>query len=131
LAKLYAPRLAQLAETFEPRGVAFLGLNANRQDSITEIAAYARIHQLRFPILKDLGNEIADRLGAQRTPEVFVLDAERRIRYHGRIDDQYGIGTARPEAVRNDLQIALEELLDGKSVTVAETEPVGCLIGRV
>lgn len=131
LAKLYSPRLAQLAERFGLRGVGFIGVNANRQDSVTEIAAHARIHQIGFPVLKDLGNQLADRLGAVRTPEVFVLDAQRTLQYWGRIDDQYGVGYVRDHAARKDLEIALEELLAGKSVTVAVTESVGCLIGRV
>ena len=95
LAKLYGPRMQQLAEEFGPQGVAFLGINSNRQDSITEMAAYARIHGIEFPILKDLSNVVADQFGATRTPEVFVLDEDRVVRYHGRIDGQYGFGYRR------------------------------------
>ena len=84
LAKLYAPRLAQLAADYEPKGVAFFGIDSNQQDSITELAAYARHHGVNFPLLKDLGNEVADQIGAARTPEVFVLDVDRNIRYCGR-----------------------------------------------
>ena len=122
LAKLYGPRLAGLSEKYGSSGVTFIGVNANTQDSITEIAAYARIHKLPFPILKDVGNRLADRLGAVRTPEVFVLDADRRVRYWGRIDDQYGIGYIRDEPKRNDLAIALDELLAGKPVSLPQTE---------
>ena len=57
------------------------------------MAAYARVHDIEFPLLKDLGNAVADRLGAQRTPEVFVLDQNASVRYRGRIDDQYGFQT--------------------------------------
>ena len=46
-----------------------------------------------FPVLKDFDQSVADAFGAKRTPEVFLLDAGRVIRYHGRIDDQYGVGT--------------------------------------
>jgi peroxiredoxin len=131
LAKLYGARLAELATEYEPRGVQFLGVNANMQDSITEIAAYARVHEIAFPIMKDVGNELADALGAVRTPEVFVLDSARAVRYHGRIDDQYGVGYARERAQNNDLKAALDELLAGKDVTTPETRPVGCHIGRI
>lgn len=131
LAKLYSPRLVELAAEFDDRGVAFVGINANRQDSITEIAAHARVHKISFPILKDLGNRVADEVGAVRTPEVFVLDEKRNIRYHGRIDDQYLVGLIRDEPKRRDLQIALTELLAGKNVTRAETKSLGCYIGRV
>jgi peroxiredoxin/mono/diheme cytochrome c family protein len=131
LAKLYAPRLADLADEFESQGVAFLGLDANRQDSLTEIGAYVRIHELQFPMLKDMGNEIADRLGAVRTPEVFVLDKDRVVRYWGRIDDQYGIGVQRPAPTRRDLKVAIDELLWGLPVSQAVTPATGCFVGRV
>jgi peroxiredoxin len=131
LAKLYGPRLAKLAEEFGPQGVSFLGVNANVQDSISEIAAYARTHDIKFPILKDAANRLADSIGAERTPEVFVLDAERKVRYRGRIDDQYGVGFVRGEPQRNDLKAALDELLGGKKVATPSTEAVGCHIGRV
>ncbi len=136
LARLYAPRLETLHQRFASRGVAFLGVMSNRQDSIAEIAHYARSYGLTFPLLKDVGNRIADRFGAERTPEVFVLDAERAIRYRGRIDDQYGFqkdgrGFQRYEPARADLAVALEELLGGGEVSVPETVAPGCKIGRV
>ncbi len=131
LAKLYGRRLAELSRRFADRGVAFIGINANQQDSITEVADHARIHGIAFPVMKDLGNEVADRFGAVRTPEVFVLDADRVIRYWGRIDDQYGVGYQRPKPTNSDLVMALEELLEGRTVTQPEITAPGCFIGRV
>ena len=87
--------------------------------------------ELPFPVLKDPGNKIADRFGAVRTPEVFVLDEDRTVRYWGRIDDQYGIGFQKQKANRNDLEVAIDELLAGKAVSQPTTEVAGCLIGRV
>jgi peroxiredoxin len=81
LAKRYGPRLAKLAEVYEPRGVSFIGINSNVQDSLTKIAAYARIHGIHFPILKDVANQLADSIGVERMQTVFVLDQERAIRY--------------------------------------------------
>ncbi len=131
LVKLYAPRLADLAEEYGSRGVAFVGINSNQQDSIQEISHFARKHEIDFPILKDPGNSIADQLGAMRTPEVFVLDDERRIRYWGRIDDQYTPGIARPAPKQRDLADALDSLLSGEAVAAAVTDAPGCHIGRV
>ena len=131
LAKLYGPRLSELQSRYEPQGVSFLAINSNLQDSITEIAAYARIHDIKFPILKDLGNEVADRMGAERTPQVFVLDSDRNIRYSGRVDDQYGVGYVRDAPQRRDLALALDELLAGKEVSMPVTVAPGCLIGRL
>lgn len=131
LAKQYAPRLRQLAAEYGEKGVAFIGINSNSQDTPTELAAYARTHELDFPLLKDPGNRVADQLGAQRTPEAFVLDRDRAVRYHGRIDDQFLVGRQRPEPTRRDLALALDELLSGKTVSVAKTDALGCHIGRV
>ena len=118
LAKLYAPRLAELANEYESRGVVFVGIDSNRQDAATEIAAYARQHGLEFPILKDLNQAVADQVGATRTPEIVVLDKSRTIRYRGRVDDQYGLvknaSYQRKEPTRRDLATALDELLAGK-----------------
>src|SRR6266849_6264470 len=131
VAKLYGPRLAGLAKEYGSKGVAFIGINANQQDSITAIGDCAKSHGITFPILKDVGNVLADRLGARRTPEVFVLDRQRVIRYWGRIDDQYGVGYTRPRPQRRDLALALDELLAGKPVSVPVTTAPGCFIGRV
>jgi peroxiredoxin len=137
LAKLYSPRLVELAGKYKSSGVVFIGVESNRQDSATEIAAFAREHDITFQILKDLRQTIADRLGATRTPQIVVLDRDRRIRYRGRIDDQFGFlptnRTAsyhKPNPERNDLQCAIDELLAGKPVSVSETLAAGCLIGR-
>lgn len=129
LAQLYAPRLNQLSEKYAD--VKFVAINSNRQDSAEEVAAYAQKHGLRFPMLKDHRNEVADRFDARRTPEVFVLDPAGSIRYRGRIDDQYTPGTSRPTVGREDLRLAIEELLAGKPVSQPITEPAGCFIGRV
>ena len=136
LAKLYAPRLADLATEFQGRGVAFIGINSNQQDSITELAHYAAGHKIEFPLLKDPGNVIADQFGAIRTPEIFVLDADRVVRYWGRVDDQFGfqgngIAYQRSEPRRRDLAIALEELLAGRAVSEPVARNQGCHIGRV
>src|SRR5262249_10132764 len=84
-----------LVKRYELRDVACVGVNANAQDGVGDVARYVRAHQISFPLLKDVGNLLADRLGATRTPEVFVLDERRVVRYRGRIDDQYIVGTQR------------------------------------
>jgi peroxiredoxin len=139
IAKLYGPRLAALAKKYESQGVQFLAINPNAQDNITELKNFARVNGIEFPILKDLNAALADRLGAKRVPVAYVLDRERVIRYHGRIDDQYGLqDNASGKRVsyqlkaprREDLAAAIDELLAGKAVSVASTEATGCLIGR-
>jgi peroxiredoxin len=131
LAKLYAPTLVELADHYEQSDVAFLAVNANVQDSVSEMAHFARVHEIDFPLLKDVGNVLADQLGAERTPHVFVLDERRQIRYSGRIDDQYDIGVKRDTADHTFLKDAIDAVLAGTDVATPMTEPVGCVIGRV
>jgi peroxiredoxin len=127
----YGPRLAELAKEYESKGVAFVGIDSNQQDSLQEIAHYARTHKIDFTLLKDPGNTVADQFGAVRTPEVFLLDDQRVVRYRGRVDDQFGIGYARPAPEHYELAEAIETVLAGKEVTTPVTKTAGCYIGRV
>ncbi len=131
LAEIYAPKLAQIAREYDLRGVGFFGVFANQQDGPVAIGRFKERHGLPFVAIKDVGNELADRLGAERTPEVFVLDGARAIAYRGRIDNQYAIGIHRPDAARRDLIEALDALLAGRPVGTPRTKAVGCRIGRV
>ena len=126
------PKLAgACASALEPKGVAFFGIDANQQDGVTAMGRFSNENGLPFPFLKDVGNELADLLKVERTPEVIVLDAKRAIRYRGRIDDQFALGVHRPSPTRRDLSVTLEELLNGRTVSIAKTEPVGCRISRM
>jgi peroxiredoxin len=135
LAKTYAPRLRDLAAEFEKQGVAFVAIDANQQDTLSEIGAFARSHEITFPVLKDNNNEIADRFGAVRTPEVFLLDKAHVVRYWGRIDDQYGFktgaGYVKPQLHSRDLADAVTQVLAGKEVVNPIVKADGCFIGRV
>ncbi|MEA2632983.1 MAG: hypothetical protein QOE66_3202, partial [Chloroflexota bacterium] len=130
VAELYATPIAELADRSKPRGVAFIGIVSNGRDSPPALARFVAAHGIRFPLLQDVGGVVAARLGATRTPEVIVLDDRRTIRYRGRIDDQYAIGSRRAEVRRHDLVVALDELLRGRPVSRPETEAVGCPIER-
>ena len=131
LAKLYGPRLAKIQSAYGDKGVQIIGVNSNTQDSLTELAAYVHRHEINFPMLKDRGNRIADALDAKRTPEVFLLDQSRVVRYHGRIDDQYGVGYSKERQARPELTLAIDQLLAGDPISKPLTEAVGCHIGRV
>ena len=131
MARQYGPRLNTLANEFAGKNVKFIGVNSNSQDSPKEVADYCKEYRITFPILKDPGNKVADQFGARFMAEVFVLDQTLSIRYRGRIDDQYQPGVSRIQPTRQDLRVALDELLAGKTVTVARTDTTGCSIGRV
>jgi peroxiredoxin/mono/diheme cytochrome c family protein len=134
LARLYAPRLQELADAYAPKNVSIIGVDANLQDSLADMTAFARQYGVKFTLLKDRDGTVADRFGVERNPQVFVLDRDRKIRYRGRIDDQYGQGSssgyAKTKVKTRDLAIAIDELLAGKEVSQSSTPVMGCLIGR-
>ena len=131
LAKLYGPRLEKLQQTFGTDDIAVIGINSNKQDSLTEVLAYSHRHKITFQMLKDLGNKVADAFAAERTPEVFLLDSTFTVRYHGRIDDQYYVGGSRARPETSELSDAIKQLLAGDDITVTETPVEGCHIGRI
>lgn len=131
LARLYGPRLEAMAKEWDGSDVLFVGINSNPQDSPADVGRYADEHGIEFPIAKDSDQTAANLFDATRTPEVFVLDRTGRIRYRGRIDDQYQPGTARPTPTQHDLRDAIQALLDGRAVARIETEAVGCAITRL
>jgi thiol-disulfide isomerase/thioredoxin len=128
VAKRYLPELVRLEQEYRRKGVRFLALNASADDSISDMATQAVDAAAEFPFGKDSDGACARTLGISRTPGVAVLDADRRLRYRGRIDDHYGVGGGKPEATRRDLRAALDAVISGKSVPVPETPIAGCLI---
>jgi peroxiredoxin len=125
---LYLPRLVELARSYGPRGVSFVGVNSNAHEDAEEVAAHARDHQVCFPVLKDPFGRVADQLGVERTCEALVLDDVGRLRYRGAIDDQYGVRARKAAPRRNYLSEALEAVLMGRDVPLPRTEVVGCPI---
>jgi peroxiredoxin len=128
---LYMPRLVELEKAYRDKSVQFVAINSNEHDTLDAIKAHAKKFGVTFPLLRDDKHQIANRFGAERHPTVFVLDDKHTIRYQGRIDDQYGIGYDRGKPSRNDLTIALDEVLGARAVTTAATKVEGCFITRV
>jgi hypothetical protein len=111
--------------------VAFIGINANKTEPVTEVADHARAHGLEFLILKDEGNQIADRLGASVTPEVFLLDSTWTLRYHGALGNSHQPTTNPDKTNGDEIRPALDAVLAGKPADVTETKAFGCTIKRV
>ena len=123
----YAERIVALATTYDEKNVQFIGINSNKQEQIEEISAYSEKHGFEFHVLKDAENKIADYFGARRTPEVFLLDAERVLRYAGAIDN------SPKEPTKHYLRDALDLVITGKDIpkSAKKTRAVGCTIKRV
>ncbi len=85
-----------------------------------------------YPAVKMLRTDsliLARKYGVTMTPEVAVVDAQGRLFYRGRIDDQYvDYGKTRPAPTRRDLRIALDELSAGKRASVPRTKAFGCAL---
>jgi hypothetical protein len=126
----YLPVLAAMEKAYRARGVQFVALGVGPDDTVAELAASAVEAGVEFPIVKDVGLACASALGLSRTPEAVVLDAGRKIRYRGRIDDQFRVGGDRPGATDRPLLDAVEDVLAGRDVRRAETPVDGCLITR-
>src|SRR5262245_12246929 len=77
----YNERMAAVAKDYSGKGVAFVGINSNRQESVDEIAKHTKDNSFGFPVLKDVDNLKADEFGAAVTPEVYVYDAEWKLKY--------------------------------------------------
>jgi len=122
----YNERMEKLAEDYKAKGIAVIGINANVAEDAAAVKAHAAEHKLSFPILKDPGNKIADKLGASVTPEAYFIDTNNKLLYHGRIDN-----SRNPAQVEtSDLRNALDAALDGKSIEKTEAKAFGCTIKR-
>jgi len=116
--------IRQICADYSKKGVAFLGINSNKQEPAEEVAKHQKEKKLGFPVLKDWNNVVADLFKAITTPHVFVIDAKGVLRYKGAIEPQRGTKTPH-------LRNALDDLLAGKEVRLKETRQWGCTIKRV
>ena len=128
-AKAYVPRMIDLQRDYADRGVRLVAVNSTdpylyAEESLEAMTARARESGFTFPYLKDEDQRIAKYFGATCTFHVFVLDADRRLRYRGRFDD-----SRNPARVRShDLRNALDDVLAGREVRVPETVAFGCAL---
>ncbi len=128
LVQKYWPKLKRLDAEYRDKGVQFASVNVGAEDEIADVAQQAIDFGIEFPVVKDTDGSCVKALGVERTPEVVVLDANKRLRYRGRIDDQYRLGGSRPDVKSDDLKQALDDLLAGREIAASETEIDGCRI---
>ncbi|MEE9251961.1 MAG: thioredoxin family protein [Thermodesulfobacteriota bacterium] len=128
--KAYDDRIIALQDEFKERGVMFIGINSNEdrnypEDSFDNMVKKAKEKGLNYPYLRDETQETAHAYGASHTPQIFVFDGGRKLRYKGKIDDNW----RDPSGVRERfLSDALSELLEGGDVQNPETYAIGCTI---
>jgi peroxiredoxin len=123
----YNDRMRDMAAAYAKKGVQVVGINSNVAETVQDVADHAKKHGHTFTIVKDPGNKVADLYDAKRTPEVFVVDKDGKLRYHGRIDDNSDDAS---KVSSPDLKNALDALLAGQPVAKAETKAFGCTIKR-
>jgi len=130
IVRLSIPKLEDIKEQYEPKGVRFFMLNANPHDERHEIREEAEEFGISMPILHDAGQTIVAGLGCRRTAEVFVVDPAQdwKIVYRGAVDDRFDYGAQRDEAEHDWLIDALDAHLAGETVETARTHVKGCLI---
>jgi peroxiredoxin len=122
----YNERMEKLAADYKAKGIAVVGINSNVKEDADAVRGHAAENKLTFPILKDAGNKIADKLGATVTPEAYFIDANNKLLYHGRIDN-----SRNPDQIEtSDLRNALDSSLAGKPIQKTEAKAFGCTIKR-
>ncbi len=115
------------AKSEDEAEVVFFAIDSNKTNDLDAIKEYAKEHNLPYPVLKDWENKIADKFDARVTPEIFVIGKDKKIKYHGPIDDSQN-----PEKIENQyLRDALDALLNDKEVEAKEKRAFGCTIKRV
>jgi peroxiredoxin len=122
-------RLLEVARDYAPRGVRFLAVNPNdgsRYPADSYEAMQQRVAEEDWPLpyLHDAAQDVARALGARTTPDVYVVDGDRRLRYRGAPDADYSDPSQRAAWLRD----ALDAVLAGREVRRPETEPVGCSV---
>ncbi|MEB3359319.1 MAG: thioredoxin family protein [Synechococcales bacterium] len=126
----YLERLRHIQADYAPQGFTLIGINGNDDrrypdDSFDQMKVFATENDLNFPYLRDVTQDVVRTFGADRTPEVFLLNREGVICYRGAIDDN---PTAASQVKTQYLREAIAQLLSNTPITVAETPAVGCSV---
>ena len=121
-------RLNALYADYEPKGVEMIAINSNETDnhptdSFEHMVERAKEKGFRFAYVRDDSQDVARAYGALRTPHFYVFDADRKLRYTGRMDDNPR--TPGQETTR-ELRDALDALLEGGEPPAPVTNPIGC-----
>lgn len=127
VAGAYLPRLVAVQKDYEARGVRLVAINCDRREAadLAALGEFADRHEFNFPYLADASQATARRYGVRVTPEVIVLDQDRKVAYLGAVDDNW---SAPDEVGKRYLRDALDAVLAGRRPEIAESRPRGCLV---
>lgn len=124
--KQYNERISKFAADFATKGINVIGINSNHTESLEWVKSHAA-EKYKFLVLIDKGNVLADKLGANVTPETFYLNEKNVLVYHGAIDNS----RSGDSLTENYLRDAVEANLSGKPVAKTTANAFGCSIKRV
>ena len=124
--KQYNERISKFAADFAAKGINVIGINSNHTESLEWVKSNAA-ENYKFPVLIDKGNVLADKLGANVTPEIFYLNEKNVLVYHGAIDNSRN----GENITENYLRDAVEANLSGKAIAKTKANAFGCTIKRV
>jgi AhpC/TSA family len=125
----YAPEIQRLHQRFASQGADFWLVYPNPAESGEAIRKHLAAFSYPIPALRDPQHLLAKLTKATVTPEAAVYDAERRLAYHGRIDNRYvNLGLERPSPTKRDLEEVLSAVMAGKPAPEASAPAVGCFI---
>ena len=128
-ANAYAPEMNRIATQYGAKGVRTYLVYVEPDLDEAEASKHARQHQIGFPALLDRQQQLVKVTGATISPEAALVSPEKRVLYHGRIDDRIvAPGQRRVEPTTRDLREALEAMLAGKPVPNPVTKAVGCYL---
>ncbi len=127
IANRYAPELSRIQKELEPKGFSFLRVYVDASFGADDLKKHGEEFALNMPAYLDSKLELVKMLGVTVTPEAAVVGPTGTLLYRGRIDDSYlEHGRVRLEKPRQDLRVALGEILAGKAVSVPRTPAIGC-----
>jgi len=120
----YEDRIIEFAKAYKDKGVKVVGLcvNDNETDKLPAIKTRVQEKGYNYVYGYDASQQVGRAFGATNTPQFFVLDKDRKIQYMGALDDNRNEEKVEKQFVRD----AVDSILSGKPVEVAETQPVGC-----
>jgi peroxiredoxin len=121
--------IVALQSTFKTSELQVIGINSNdpnyKDEGFDNMLIFANEYKLNFPYLIDESQDVARAYGAVCTPDPFLFNADRRLVFHGRIND-----ALEPEAKPTIpvMENNIRKLLRGERIEKDFDPSIGCSI---